>query len=662
MHAWEKAQPQTYVKHIARARDVLRIAHLERHARYNASAEQAHVDRVITTVRGVYNSRSALHVPSLVTLLAHRREDVAAEAASALHAQETQTAEAGILARLRLELQLPDDEAHRHATRLIKQLLDTLLLWGGVSDAVMTEAVRQLLQMPAYLSAPVPTCTRLCARTCNPLAQPRCKKECKHWCRHSIDIAERLRKLVRKGSSHPHNHDIKAYLSKHLKSAHHSHHKLGERYQRLQEERDSEWLAFRTARAKRGRRTASPAPAEDATGSGGVHPYMVPLLFAATTGQMRSQLMPRTFITPGGADLSGHIMQAGRGGVHPFLLPLLFAQSDFLASTNTYSATSDEATAAEEQKISQLEAHFADLTQWTLGEGETTLTDAIQELAISYAYDVFEMTMSDVFGVSIAGRRLSKVSGESSSGARRSLYAFECTVGVSVQLFSIEIDLLAGELPEAPESAKVEVSLSDCSYTTTWKEKSFAFHIGGSITFPIPYGSLSTVEDSLSDSATDLASDPVSSAYDAVFGTTITLSTSQGLSSSQGFPLFIEGFGNGNTATAWPRLRGLAHTLEAWEQTLSFLDLTVSFSLGTPSEDGTPCFSLEASVAADELLAYCWLPKFKIGVAFSVDPGAQTGLDSAFTCPLWGASWRHMNPVFRCSFRCASSAPPSLLT
>ena len=43
-HAWEERQP-AYAEHVARAREGLKLAHLDRHPHYSAGEEQAHHDR-----------------------------------------------------------------------------------------------------------------------------------------------------------------------------------------------------------------------------------------------------------------------------------------------------------------------------------------------------------------------------------------------------------------------------------------------------------------------------------------------------------------------------------------------------------------------------------------------------------------------------------------
>ena len=226
---------ESYQKHVEYAREALEFAHLERHSGYSEVDEHHHHHRVVTALRAAHNAKAPSHLPLLVQWLGHHSESIASEAANAMRHHAGKRAEKHILKRLRHLLSFPP-HSHHWKPSLIKRLLRTLLAWSSVSEAVMSEAVRQVLLLRTYAAGGAGgalgdehgACSAFCASTCNPHKRSPCVKACRARCKHEGKVSELLKKLVRQGQSN--GHDVAGHLRRHLKEAHASHHELSARY------------------------------------------------------------------------------------------------------------------------------------------------------------------------------------------------------------------------------------------------------------------------------------------------------------------------------------------------------------------------------------------------------------------------------------------------
>lgn len=142
-HQWE-VERGAYDEHLGHARQMLQIETLERNPEYSPRDEAQHHARVITLLRAAKNAKSDTHARSVCAWIGHRAEDVAAEAAIALSAHESEATEQLLLERVSSQLE-ESRPASQRQTRVTKQLLKTLIAWEGTGAQSLSEAIRHPL-------------------------------------------------------------------------------------------------------------------------------------------------------------------------------------------------------------------------------------------------------------------------------------------------------------------------------------------------------------------------------------------------------------------------------------------------------------------------------------------------------------------------------------
>lgn len=128
-----------------------------------------------------------------------------------------------------------EPHSHHWKPRVIKHLLMALLSskQRPVSEAVASEAMRQLLRLRSYAGDssddPHGTCMAACNTDCNPHKLAPCKKSCRSRCKQEVKIAQLLIQLVQKAQAD--GHDVRSHFRRHLREAHRSHHLAARRVQ-----------------------------------------------------------------------------------------------------------------------------------------------------------------------------------------------------------------------------------------------------------------------------------------------------------------------------------------------------------------------------------------------------------------------------------------------
>jgi len=124
-HEWEARNSESYEAHVRHAKRVIQLELLGRMREYSDEKEMAHHSRVITLLRAARNAKSDMHAPFVYQWLDHRAEDVAAEAAAALEAHESELTERVILGHIRSHLDrdsFDQDRRFRVTIELLKAL------------------------------------------------------------------------------------------------------------------------------------------------------------------------------------------------------------------------------------------------------------------------------------------------------------------------------------------------------------------------------------------------------------------------------------------------------------------------------------------------------------------------------------------------------------
>jgi hypothetical protein len=92
-YEWEVAHAKSHGEHVAHAREMWHLMRLARDPNYSSDSEEAHHNQVVLALRAAHNARSDAHVALVGGWLEHSKEELAAEAASALGAHEGLLAE-----------------------------------------------------------------------------------------------------------------------------------------------------------------------------------------------------------------------------------------------------------------------------------------------------------------------------------------------------------------------------------------------------------------------------------------------------------------------------------------------------------------------------------------------------------------------------------------
>ena len=226
-------------------------------------------------------------------------------------------------------------------------------------------------------------------------------------------MASLLKQLVQKGAAHPHGHDARKHLTRHMGDAHDSHLKLAHihgdevvRRRRIKEEQQQpqpppqpqlqqplQPLQPSTADAT--------SPAVDAVASsrsgaaapvaGSVHPLAVPLIAGAVSSVHQSQRS------------AASTRRAGERGVHPYLLPLLLAQPAGSSSSPNLGNNVSNFTQPTDEELSKYEPLFKLLTDpeaWTALIADIDISNpgaALVEKASELARTAVEIHVADVF-------------------------------------------------------------------------------------------------------------------------------------------------------------------------------------------------------------------------------------------------------------------------
>lgn len=223
-HAWEVENQHFHGEHEAEARNMLQQLHLERLPGFTHGERSRQKRRVVTALRAAGNARSPVLAPLVCEWLSHHDELVAQEAANALSGYEGSLADKHLMTLLRSQLHAPSG-GHRVSPKVTTAILKTLLKWERISSLAVSEAVHQLLRLPAGIAnVPPAMCEEQCCQSCNPHRPfSHCKKRCHLWCRHELQIASLLKQLVERATQPPNGHDLHVHLRRHRQVAHPSH-------------------------------------------------------------------------------------------------------------------------------------------------------------------------------------------------------------------------------------------------------------------------------------------------------------------------------------------------------------------------------------------------------------------------------------------------------
>lgn len=228
-HAWEADKSEWYGELVDHAKEMLRMAHVNRQDPAVLWREASHHNQVLTALRAAKNLRhkgTALHV---CKWLLHPKEELAIEAADVLLVLESDQSERHVLGALRAELEPSPQHKHRPPrSRVVHKLLKTLLHWSKVRSDTASEAVRHLLHLPSYLHGKVKMCETICQARCNPHAPSMCQNRCADRCQDDVETARLLKKIAHRASKHPQRHDLMDHVRKHFFTAHRSHHQLAQ--------------------------------------------------------------------------------------------------------------------------------------------------------------------------------------------------------------------------------------------------------------------------------------------------------------------------------------------------------------------------------------------------------------------------------------------------
>ena len=292
-HAWEHKNSPTYQKHVDFARDAFEHAHLQLYPGYSKDAEKAHHSRIINALRAMHNLGLSAHAPLICEWLEHRNDMIVVEAVEALskHASHP-IVEDRLLDLIRHHLLSPPSSFH-WKPRVLRHALDHFATTErqNHSEAVTSEAVKQILRLPNYKGHDHPhakgshtkACIAVCRSGCNPHVEVACQKSCTAPCQEEAMVAELLKKIVSKGKD-KHGHDVRKHLRRHYREAHASHHGAAKKFrdEGKHHGREPARREFREEYEKREARRRLREKKESARSdvSAGVPPAWVPLVVA----------------------------------------------------------------------------------------------------------------------------------------------------------------------------------------------------------------------------------------------------------------------------------------------------------------------------------------------------------------------------------------------